>query len=59
MKDISVEDSQDISQNCRRHVSGITLLKEERKDIIDTNICPIPKNGIPNADKDKTDLCLG
>ena len=58
MKDIGVNYGQNVSQDSRRHVGGITLLKEGHKEIIEADIHCIPKNGIPNADKDETDLCL-
>ena len=58
MKDKRADSGYNVGQNGSRHVGHITFLKDEREQVIKTDVCKITENCVPDTDEEKTNFYL-
>ena len=58
MKDVGIDDRQDIGQDCRRHIGDVPGRDKTLEEIIESDKNEITENRIPDADQNKADFLL-
>jgi len=58
VKNVGIEDRQNIGQNCCRHIGQVSLGKKGCEKYIKPDKDEVTENRIPDAHNDKLDFCL-